>query len=378
MKMFDNIQKLIFDNLQIEKLIKYLILNKHLLELKLERAKKLVITKPLFNKKQIIGSSYKMGSLIQLDYKTIATASEETINLWDIYRHESTFTLDEHKKQITSLLYFNKKLISSSQDLTLIVWDLAKNPETDFKVIKTDYILYTLSQINKKTFLAISYYAILIFNQNYEVIKNITSSHPKFILPAYNYLILQRFDDYLNVLNIDDNFAPCKLTECRITTVCLPVLLDEKTIVVTNNTCQLVLYDIHNPKEKKIITKRYKNFSFIIKLKDNKFAAFTMPSTAEIFQFKQDLVTLVSTTVDKFIFSCYFRPMQDDGRVIVRANEYSSGKKTIEKSDLRIIDLETCESICLEKLGLTNNTFLQLKDKSIVSIIDGKTIVKWS
>jgi hypothetical protein len=78
---------------------------------------------------------------------------------------------------------------------------------------------------------------------------------------------------------------------------------------------------------------------------------------------------------EPYIFKHDNITLLDDGRIIASAYRYNPKACTKSWDDLSIID--TFESICLERPIYSSNLILQLKDKSIISITDEKTITKW-
>jgi WD40 repeat protein len=379
MKMLDVIQALIFENLDRNEMMNYKFLNRSLLKSKLKYIQKADNIKPLFNKRQIIGSnSADIKCLVQVDYKTIATVSEDNkINLWDIYKCNLISTLIGHSR-ITSLLYFRRQLISSSSDSTMVVWDLLQNPENNYRVIRFNEgaRLSRLRLINKNSFLRVSAQQILIFNYRFELINTLEVKTPIYVLPVNNYLIFQSYASNMEVLDLSNNLSPCRLTN-TIQTACCPILLDGDTILLINSSYELILTEINNPQNQQIIKgKNYKYDHYkLLKLKYGRIAVFIGFTRLHIFKYEENLVTLVFDS-DAYIFKHDIVSLLDDGRIIASAYRYDPKACLRVLGDLRIIDLNTFDNVCLQPSISSTSLILQLKDKSIISITDDKTIIK--
>jgi WD40 repeat protein len=378
--MLDDIKALVFENLDMKEMMNYKFLNRNLLKSKLKYIQRAETIKPLFNKNQIIGShSADIKCLVQLDYKTIATGSKDNkINLWNIYKYDLVSTLEGHTGCITSLLYFRRHLISSSIDSTIIIWDLFQNPKNNYRVIKFGDPLLKLIAINNNSFLGVSDQQILIFNYRFELINTLDVKKAFNVLPINNYLIFQQgYDSKMEVLNINNNLSPCRLSG-SIQTVCRPILLDGDTIFLVNSSYELILTEINNPQNQQIIMKhKYKKQYYkLLKLKDGRIAAFAGFSILRIFKYEENLLTLVFDS-DPYAFKHNIITLLDDGRIIASACSNNPNEFLRSWGDLRIINLNTFESICLQTPIHSSSFILQLKDKSIISITDKKTITKW-
>jgi WD40 repeat protein len=371
MYLSENYQTLIFNNIEAKQLTNN-IHNKSLLVSMISYIKRSEAQKPPFAKQKIIGFHEGVSKLLQIDYKTLATVSGKKIKLWDIYRCNLLTQLLGHCREITSLIYFNNRLISGSYDCALIVWNLSEKLGTIYKLIKFDNSLISLKILkNKKLFITHSGTECVIYNNDYEKVKSINISL-KSILTTGQFIIWQLLDN-IKIYNFTENSTAIDLLDKPVELVCDPILFDNETIVVVTIENDITLCKINGYQRQLKVKKSY---SFIQKLTTKSLAAVTELRMMDIYSVKDYTLNLTRSIEMIFFIGKLLYPLTD-GRVVASASrDVTASTRRYPESDLKIIDLMSFEEIMLEENFGSVCSVLQLKDGSVITS-NGRYIVKW-
>ena len=164
--------------------------------------------------------------------KLISSSEDETIKIWDLHTGECLKTLFDHSNEVTSILINNKndEFISGSTDGTIKIWNL-----NDYKCIKTlnneseVYSLLLLSDDFLAAGLKNSSINIWNINQN-KIIKSL-EAHSAWVLCLTKTndctkLISGSEDNYIKIWDLETFDLLKELTGVLYTVTCLKILKD--------------------------------------------------------------------------------------------------------------------------------------------------------